>query len=239
MQGQELLAMDQDNRLQDQSIKLYQGGVGVTQYVTERLCVGAKIDVTKQFQGTVAHMASQPPENSPLDWMGALGFRYDPTDYVLTGLLSRSSYRHNPQTGEEPRTADLAKEASALSSALWHNANYNFNFSYAHKVVDKEMQGGNSIWFAADYTIDPDAYGLLTDKAKRWAPGSKASLGYMIALATQGVRQSTIKGKVDTDGTVSGVVEEQVNPMVAIVMSAALDHSTETYRFGFGMQVGS
>merc|ERR1711871_839641 len=116
------------------------------------------------------------------------------------------------------------------------------------------------MWFAAEYDVDPDLSNMacvskmedcataeLQDKLKKAAPGSKvtlwspsstASLGYMIQLANQGVRQSTIKGKVTTDGAVSGTIEEQINPLVSLVMSAALDHAKEEYRFGFGIQVG-
>jgi len=98
------------------------------------------------------------------------------------------------------------------------------------------MQGGNSIWFACEYELDADLSGWKTGEA--WAPQSSASVGYMINLASAGMRQSVIKGKLTTEGQVSGTVEEQINPLVTLVMSASLDHCSEEYRFGFGMQVG-
>ena len=163
-------------------------------------------------------------------------------DWVLSGTVHRQPYRP-PQNHMDReamgRTPALAQASNVLGRNLWHEASYRFDLSYAHKVTDKEMVGGNSIWFAANYEANPDLYALVTDKGKTWAPESKASLGYMIALASQGQRQSTIKGKIDTEGMVSGVVEETVTGNVAVVLSAALDHAAEEYRFGFGLQVGS
>jgi len=60
----------------------------------------------------------------------------------------------------------------------------------------------------------------------------------MINLASAGIRQSCIKGKLTTEGQVTGTVEEHINPLVSMVMSASLDHAKEEYRFGFGLTVG-
>jgi len=209
--------------LSDRSVKACQAQYSHTQHVTETLCVGAALTGTYQFQGTVA---TYDRERAMPDWMGSLGFRYDPKDWVLTGQLSRSPKRVEPP----------AQGYESLREQIMHTSSFGFKTEYAHKVVDNEMMGGNSIWFAAELEVDPDL--PTVGDAEAWAPSSQGSIGYMINLNNAGVRQSVIKGKLTTDGTVTGTVEEHINPLVSMVLSAALDHAKEEYRFGFGLQVG-
>merc|ERR1712086_860099 len=135
--------------------------------------------------------------------------------------------------------APIKEMVPTIAQKVWNESAFNLSLEYAHKVVDKEMQGGNSIWFAAEYNLDCDPQNFSWQGGEAWAPNSSAGLGYMINLASMGQRQSVIKGKIDTDGTVTATVEETLNHAASIVISAALDHVKEEYRFGFGMQVGS
>jgi len=264
---QPLLTWDDDSQtLNDRSIKAYNCQYQHTQHITEALTMGASVSGSYQFAGTVAE---HDRARAVPGWAASAGFRYDPKDYVLTCSASRNGKRENPSPPSTKADDDEidgewsgdAKEWTGMQR-LWYESSISFKTEYAHKVVDKEMLGGNSIWFAAEYEVDPDLSSMacvtkmdqcttaeLQEKLKKakeaglnsatlWSPNSSASLGYMIQLANQGVRQSTIKGKVTTDGAVSGTVEEQINPLVSLVMSAALDHAKEEYRFGFGIQVG-
>jgi len=267
---QPLMEIKDDGTFEDRSVKAYQCQFTHTRHITETFCMGASLTGMYQFQGT---LAEHDRTRAVPGWSSVLGFRYDPKDYVLSCSLSRNGKREppNPPVDEDSDEVDSIVEWNALQQ-LWYQSQFSLKTEYAHKVVDNEMKGGNSIWFAAEYEIDPDLSGMacitgpnavkdaptaeLLAAAKKmneadpdrlgkkreaishWAPSSSASLGYLIQLANNGVRQSTVKGKVNTEGTVTGTIEEQINPLVSLVMSAALDHAKEEYRFGFGIQVG-
>jgi len=205
---------------QDDTIKVFQAQLQHTHHITEKFCLGGSYTTASRFQGKVSN-AVQPMKF----WLGSVGFRYDPSDYVVTGSLSR-----NPKGQGGPESE------GNFFQRLWNDSQFALKTEYAHKVMDKENIGGTSIWLAAEYEVDLDPTNFSDGGA--WAPNSSASLGYMISLANQGVRQSLVKGKINTEGQVSGTVEEQLNQAVSLVMNASLDHSTAEYRFGFGMQVG-
>jgi len=99
--------------------------------------------------------------------------------------------------------------------------------SYSHKVAETEK---SKIWLATDIRLKPlsiDAHNRGEDSC------GAASVGYQIDL-----RQSSLKGMLDSSGRVSTTVEERLNPAVSLLVSAQLDHAAEDYKFGFGMNVG-
>ncbi|VAH60245.1 unnamed protein product [Triticum turgidum subsp. durum] len=60
-----------------------------------------------------------------------------------------------------------------------------------------------------------------------------ASVGYDYIM-----RQSRLRGKVDTNGAVSALLEEKINPYATLVLSAEIDHWKKDNKFGFGIRVG-
>ncbi|KAL5228680.1 hypothetical protein ABZP36_016945 [Zizania latifolia] len=60
-----------------------------------------------------------------------------------------------------------------------------------------------------------------------------ASFGYDYML-----RQCRLRGKIDTNGVVSALLEERLVPAVNFLLSAELDHWKKDYKFGFGMVLG-
>ncbi|XP_062208532.1 mitochondrial import receptor subunit TOM40-1-like [Phragmites australis] len=60
-----------------------------------------------------------------------------------------------------------------------------------------------------------------------------ASFGYDYML-----RQCRLRGKLDSNGIVSALLEERLTPGVTFLLSAELDHWKKDYKFGFGMTVG-
>uniref|UniRef100_A0ACD5VXE1 Uncharacterized protein n=1 Tax=Avena sativa TaxID=4498 RepID=A0ACD5VXE1_AVESA len=60
-----------------------------------------------------------------------------------------------------------------------------------------------------------------------------ASVGYDYML-----RQSRLRGKFDTNGVVSALLEERLTPGLNFVLSAEVDHWRKDYKFGFGMTAG-
>ena len=88
------------------------------------------------------------------------------------------------------------------------------SLSYLHKVNEK-------VSLASDFM-----YNLNAREAN-------ASFGYDYML-----RQSRLRGRVDTDGKIAAFLEERVNVGVTFILSAEVDYPKKDYKFGFGMTVG-
>ena len=88
------------------------------------------------------------------------------------------------------------------------------NLTYAHRVTDKVTLASEFMWSLASRE-------------------ATATVGYDCAL-----RQARLRGKVDTAGVVSCLVEERFAPGINFLLSAELDHPGRNYRFGFGFTCG-
>lgn len=62
---------------------------------------------------------------------------------------------------------------------------------------------------------------------------SSAAFGYDYVL-----RQSRLRGRVDTEGKVGCSLEQRVNVGVTFLLSAEIDYARKDHKFGFGMTVG-
>jgi mitochondrial import receptor subunit TOM40 len=62
---------------------------------------------------------------------------------------------------------------------------------------------------------------------------ASASFGYDYQL-----RQSRLRGRLDTEGKVAAFLEEKLNPGVTFVISAEVDYPRKDYKMGFGLLVG-
>ncbi|KFK39326.1 hypothetical protein AALP_AA3G230100 [Arabis alpina] len=60
-----------------------------------------------------------------------------------------------------------------------------------------------------------------------------ASVGYDYIL-----RQSRVRGKIDSNGVTSALLEERLSMGLNFLLSAELDHKKKDYKFGFGLTVG-
>merc|ERR1711934_611377 len=99
--------------------------------------------------------------------------------------------------------------------------------SYAHKVSETDK---SKIWLASDIRLRPlslESHGSGEENV------GAASVGYQIDM-----RQSSLKGMLDSSGKVSTSVEERINHSIGVLMSVELDHMKEDYKFGFGLNVG-
>jgi len=101
--------------------------------------------------------------------------------------------------------------------------------SYAHQVVESDK---SKIWLATDLRLKPSSQDFKVFQAGQGQVAT-ASVGYQIDM-----RQSSLKGFIDSTGKVSTTVEERLNPAISLLVSAELDHAKEDYKFGFGMNVG-
>ncbi|CAH2053260.1 unnamed protein product [Thlaspi arvense] len=60
-----------------------------------------------------------------------------------------------------------------------------------------------------------------------------ATVGYDYIL-----RQSRVRGKIDSNGVTSALLEERLSMGLNFLLSAELDHKKKDYKFGFGLTVG-
>ena len=88
------------------------------------------------------------------------------------------------------------------------------NLTYAHRVTDKVTLASEFMWSLASRE-------------------ATATVGYDCAL-----RQARLRGKIDTSGVASCLVEERFAPGISFLLSAELDHPGRNYRFGFGFTCG-
>lgn len=86
--------------------------------------------------------------------------------------------------------------------------------SYVHKVNPK-------VSFATELFID----GRTRD--------SHLTIGYRFDL-----KSAVVVGHVDSTGRVAATLEERINPAFTLTLSGELDHSKESYNFGFGVNIG-
>ncbi|RID80156.1 hypothetical protein BRARA_A02838 [Brassica rapa] len=60
-----------------------------------------------------------------------------------------------------------------------------------------------------------------------------ASVGYDYIL-----RQSRVRGKIDSNGVTSALLEERLSMGLNFLLSAEVDHKKKDYKFGFGLTAG-
>lgn len=75
---------------------------------------------------------------------------------------------------------------------------------------------------------------LASDFMYNWhSREATASVGYDYML-----RNSRLRGRVDSAGCVAAFLEERLNVGVNFILSAELDHPRKDFKFGFGMSIG-
>eukprot|EP00658_Telonema_sp_P-2_P004729 TRINITY_DN1175_c0_g1_i3.p1 TRINITY_DN1175_c0_g1~~TRINITY_DN1175_c0_g1_i3.p1 ORF type:complete len:276 (+),score=37.50 TRINITY_DN1175_c0_g1_i3:145-972(+) len=124
-----------------------------------------------------------------------------------------------------PKTAGQAGNDFVVCGSV--TSDMSLTASYAHKVSESDK---STIWLSTDLRLRPLA---IEAHLRGEDTVGAASVGYQIIL-----RQSSLKGMLDSTGKVSASVEEKVNAAVTVLMSAELDHPKEDYKFGFGVNLG-
>lgn len=88
------------------------------------------------------------------------------------------------------------------------------NAQYTHKVTDKVALAADFLWHISSRDVT-------------------ATVGYDCNL-----RQCRLRGKIDTNGVVTALLEERFSPGINFVLSAEMDHWQSNYKFGFGIVAG-
>ena len=52
------------------------------------------------------------------------------------------------------------------------------------------------------------------------------------------LQQAKVSGKINSNGTLMSLLEEKIGPGLSILFSAQLNHFQNTYKFGYGVQIG-
>ncbi|KAF2587123.1 hypothetical protein F2Q70_00036925 [Brassica cretica] len=80
----------------------------------------------------------------------------------------------------------------------------------------------------------PEKVSLATDFVYNYfSRDVVASVGYDYIL-----RQSRVRGKIDSNGVTSALLEERLSMGLNFLLSAEVDHKKKDYKFGFGLTVG-
>nr|QKY15283.1 mitochondrial import receptor subunit TOM40-1 (TOM40-1) [Polytomella parva] len=88
------------------------------------------------------------------------------------------------------------------------------SMQYTHRVTEKISLASDLMWHFASRE-------------------ATATIGYDCML-----RQCRLRGKVDSNGVISTLLEERFAPGINFVLSAELDHGKSNYKFGFGIVAG-
>ncbi|KAM7496323.1 hypothetical protein LguiA_020737 [Lonicera macranthoides] len=141
-----------------------------------------------------------------------------------------------------------------------------FGASYIQSVTPSLSLGGEVFW-AGQHRKSGIGYAARYNTDKMVATGQVASTGMVALSYVQKVsekvslaadfmynylsrdvtssfgydyilRQSRLRGKIDSNGCTSAFLEERLNMGLNFILSAEIDHVKKDYKFGFGLTVG-
>lgn len=133
----------------------------------------------------------------------------------------------------------ITPKLSAGGEFFWLQANLKSGVGFALRHADKQhvatMQVATTGILSLQYAHRVnEKVTLATDFLWHWATReATAAVGYDCIL-----RQCRLRGKVDTNGVFSALLEERFSPGINFVLSAELDHWNANHRFGFGISAG-
>lgn len=122
---------------------------------------------------------------------------------------------------------------------FWLNANMKSGVGFAARHTGKQhvatMQVATTGILSLQYSHRvTEKVTLASDFLWHWATReATATMGYDCML-----RQCRLRGKIDTNGVVSALLEERFSPGINFVLSAEMDHYNSNYKFGFGIVAG-
>jgi mitochondrial import receptor subunit TOM40 len=188
--------------------------------------------------------------------------KYDLNDWIAC----KASFQASNEEGMNQAMYDLDLKGSIWNAQLKYGTSSFYGCNYFQSVTQHLSVGGEVFYLAeqgrsgvglaarhqtdkAVFTLQAANTGLVSmgylfrvsDKVNLASDfmyninsrESTASVGYDYIL-----RQSRLRGRVDTDGKVAAFMEQRINPGFNFIISAELDHYKKDYKFGFGMTVG-
>uniref|UniRef100_K3XS98 Uncharacterized protein n=1 Tax=Setaria italica TaxID=4555 RepID=K3XS98_SETIT len=174
--------------------------------------------------------------------------KYDITDNLAVKINAQLT--SEPHYSQGMFNFDYKGKDFRTQIQIGNNAFYGAN--YIQSVTKNLSLGTEAFWLGQQRK---SGVGVVARyDTKKWvATGQIATTG-MVALsyvqkvsekdvtATFGydyiLRQCRLRGKLDTNGVISALLEERLTPGVTFQLSAEIDHWKKDYKFGFGMAVG-
>ncbi|XP_047978140.1 mitochondrial import receptor subunit TOM40-1-like [Salvia hispanica] len=171
--------------------------------------------------------------NEPHMSHGMFNFDYKGSDYrtqfqVGNGALLGASYIQS-----------VTRNLSLGGEVFWAGQHRKSGIGYAARYNTDKMvatgQVASTGMVALSYVQKvSDKVSLATDFMYNYMSGDvTSSVGYDYIL-----RQCRLRGKIDSNGSVSAFLEERLNMGLNFLLSAEIDHRKKDYKFGFGLTVG-
>ncbi|KAG6436905.1 hypothetical protein SASPL_101809 [Salvia splendens] len=171
--------------------------------------------------------------NEPHMSHGMFNFDYKGSDYrtqfqVGNGALLGASYIQS-----------VTRNLSLGGEVFWAGQHRKSGIGYAARYNTEKMvatgQVASTGMVALSYVQKvSDKVSLATDFMYNYMSGDvTSSVGYDYIL-----RQCRLRGKIDSNGSVSAFLEERLNMGLNFLLSAEIDHRKKDYKFGFGLTVG-
>ncbi|KAL8170764.1 hypothetical protein V2J09_022568 [Rumex salicifolius] len=194
-----------------------------------RLNARAKCDITDNLSVKAnAQLTSEPHMSNGVAFFDYKGRDYRAQVQMGSGSLFGASYiqsvtPHFSLGGEVFWVGQQRKSGASYSARYCTNKSVATGqiastgmlaLCYVQKVSEK-------VSLATDFM-----YNYLSKEAT-------TSVGYDYIL-----RQSRLRGKIDSNGCTSAFLEERLNMGLNFILSAEIDHRKKDYKFGFGLTVG-
>lgn len=171
--------------------------------------------------------------NEPHMSHGMFNFDYKGTDYrtqlqLGNGGLIGASYIQS-----------VTPNLSLGGEVFWAGQHRKSGLGYAARYnTDKMVTSGqiaSTGMVALSYVQKvSEKVSLATDLMYNYmSRDATASFGYDYML-----RQCRLRGKIDSNGCTSALLEERLNMGLNFILSAEIDHKKKDYKFGFGLTVG-
>ncbi|KAL1545118.1 hypothetical protein AAHA92_21878 [Salvia divinorum] len=171
--------------------------------------------------------------NEPHMSHGMFNFDYKGSDYrtqfqVGNGALLGASYIQS-----------ITPNLSLGGEVFWAGQHRKSGIGYAARYNTDKMvatgQVASTGMVALSYVQKvSEKVSLATDFMYNYMSGDvTSSVGYDYIL-----RQCRLRGKIDSNGSVSAFLEERLNMGLNFLLSAEIDHRKKDYKFGFGLTVG-
>ncbi|KAG6415520.1 hypothetical protein SASPL_122932 [Salvia splendens] len=171
--------------------------------------------------------------NEPHMSHGMFNFDYKGSDYrtqfqVGNGALLGASYIQS-----------VTRNLSLGGEVFWAGQHRKSGIGYAARYNTDKMVASGQVastgMVALSYVQKvSDKVSLATDLMYNYMSGDvTSSVGYDYIL-----RQCRLRGKIDSNGSVSAFLEERLNMGLNFLLSAEIDHRKKDYKFGFGLTVG-
>ncbi|AQK89288.1 Mitochondrial import receptor subunit TOM40-1 [Zea mays] len=200
--------------------------------------IRVKHDITDNLSLKINAQLTSEPHYS----QGMLNFDYKGKDFRSQVQFGNNGFYGANYIQSVSKNLSLGTEAFWLGqqrkSGVGVVARYDTKkMQIVYEVIPEELESGEQVATAQIATTGMVALSYVSLASdfmyNQMTKDVTASFGYDYML-----RQCRLRGKLDTNGVISSLLEERLTPGVTFQLSAELDHWKKDYKFGFGMALG-